>query len=1360
MKATKRNQWASAVLVLMMVIGTLCAVLPHLAIPSHAEGTYEKATSIAVGDTVVLVCESKTMELSSISTTSTKYGIGVAYSGAPAGTMPLEVVAGFSTGTFAFKTADGKYLYWSSGNSLNVNATLNANTSWNVSFDDGNAIILNGADNARKLQWNASSPRFACYTSAQTAIQLYKLAAECVHTYDNACDSTCNACGEERVVSHTPATDAAVAPTCTEPGLTEGSHCSVCSEVLVAQTVVPATGHNLVNGECTNSNCDFECDHSEGYTEVVTHPTCTEDGYTTHTCKADGCTYSYTSDTTNKLGHTPVTDAAVASTCTTTGLAEGSHCSVCSEVLVAQTVVPATGHNYVDGKCSVCCEKETSSNYVLVTDVSTLKAGDKIIIVAKGYNFAMGTTQNGNNRAQVAITKDGNIIIPGVDVQIITLEAGTVEGTFAFYVEGNSSNPTGYLYAASGSANHLKTQTTNNANGSWSITIDANDVATIKAQGDNARNWLRYNSTNNPPIFSCYGSGQADVCIYKMVTEYEHTYDNACDGECNVCKETREVSPHDFSEADCDTPKTCSKCGATEGDALGHKWVEANCDTPKTCSVCGATEGDVLGHTPATDAAVAPTCTESGLTEGSHCSVCGEVLVAQTEVLATGHHFVDGKCDNPNCDFECDHSEGYTADVTPPTCTEDGYTTYTCKEDGCTYSYTGNAIEATGHSYESFVTEPTCTEDGYTTHTCSTCGDTYEDSETEATGHSYDAVVTEPTCTEGGYTTHTCATCGDTYEDSKTEATGHSPETDAAVAPTCIATGLTEGSHCSVCNTVLVAQKEIPIATYTTIVSFSDLSDLSEGDVVVFIAEKGSAYYMLKPNGASAAPTAKAVDPQNLTADDVDECLFVVEILEDGQYKFKLQGSEDDYLYCINNNNGLRVGGGENNVFKIDDSSYLYNVGQSRYIGVYNAQDWRSYTSINDNIKNQSFQCNVETLNHTWVDADCDTPKTCSVCDATEGNPLGHSYVPVVTPPTCTEDGYTTHTCATCGDTYTSDTTEATGHNHEVTSDGTDTHTGTCACGDTFTEAHDFVGHVCDVCGQYEFAIAQVSLTLTESIAMNFKMLAGVSETYTNISATFYFTDRSGKVIEYTTNATEKDGYLVFTYPELSPKNAVDDVKIVVTADGDNTCEKTFSIRAYCEGMLVQGKGDAKLEAALIALLDYCAAAQIYDDYKTDDLANKNVANFADATKPTEATKDNTTNSLGITEKVDAPEATFKSVGLSIADNVSVRFKVNVALVEGMYVEFVMGENTYTTTTFEEVGEDTYYVYFANIAPTDLETVFTATVKNAEGVAISHTIQYSVASYAHGNQASANETLGNFMFAMLTYGKAVKNYAE
>ena len=77
------------------------------------------------------------------------------------------------------------------------------------------------------------------------------------------------------------------------------------------------------------------------------------------------------------------------------------------------------------------------------------------------------------------------------------------------------------------------------------------------------------------------------------------------------------------------------------------------------------------------------------------------------------------------------------------------------------------------HSYTSEVTAPTCTEPGYTTYTC-TCGDSYTDSETEALGHSYTAVVTEPTCTERGYTIHTCATCGDNYIDSETDALGHS----------------------------------------------------------------------------------------------------------------------------------------------------------------------------------------------------------------------------------------------------------------------------------------------------------------------------------------------------------------------------------------------------------------------------------------------------------------------------------------------------------------------------------------------------------------------------------------------------------
>lgn len=81
--------------------------------------------------------------------------------------------------------------------------------------------------------------------------------------------------------------------------------------------------------------------------------------------------------------------------------------------------------------------------------------------------------------------------------------------------------------------------------------------------------------------------------------------------------------------------------------------------------------------------------------------------------------------------------------------------------------------------------------------------------------HDYDSVVTVPTCTEDGYTTYTCSACGDTYQDDAVPATGHTAVTDPAVAATCTETGLTEGSHCSICGEVLTAQEETPALGHT-----------------------------------------------------------------------------------------------------------------------------------------------------------------------------------------------------------------------------------------------------------------------------------------------------------------------------------------------------------------------------------------------------------------------------------------------------------------------------------------------------------------------------------------------------------------
>ena len=145
----------------------------------------------------------------------------------------------------------------------------------------------------------------------------------------------------------------------------------------------------------------------------------------------------------------------------------------------------------------------------ICTDEADLAVGDQIVLVASSNERALSMTQNSNNRAATKIVKEDDSITINDDVQIITLEEGVVENTFAFNVGE------GYLYAPSSASNHLKTKSTIDPNGSWSITIDEGAVANIVAQGESTINVLQYNSNNH--IFSCYTSTQEAILIYKLV---------------------------------------------------------------------------------------------------------------------------------------------------------------------------------------------------------------------------------------------------------------------------------------------------------------------------------------------------------------------------------------------------------------------------------------------------------------------------------------------------------------------------------------------------------------------------------------------------------------------------------------------------------------------------------------------------------------------------------------------------------------------------------------------------------------------------------------------------------------------------
>lgn len=246
------------------------------------------------------------------------------------------------------------------------------------------------------------------------------------------------------------------------------------------------------------------------------------------------------------------------------------------------------------------------------------------------------------------------------------------------------------------------------------------------------------------------------------------------------------------------------------------------------CSICGDSKIELLplhSQTIVVDEGVAPTCIEDGLTEGSHCSACNEVIVAQETISALGHSYSEEWAvdKEPGCTTEgsksrhCTRCEDVT-DITTisalghdwddgeittePTCTDEGEVTFSCSR--CKETRT-EAVEAIGHAFAEEYTvdvDPTCTSDGTKSRHCTRCEERKDVTPIAATGHTFGdwTEIAPSTCEGAGVHQHSCTVCGFT-ESEATDPKGHDVEGHFTIdVPATCTTDGSQSKHCRNCE--------------------------------------------------------------------------------------------------------------------------------------------------------------------------------------------------------------------------------------------------------------------------------------------------------------------------------------------------------------------------------------------------------------------------------------------------------------------------------------------------------------------------------------------------------------------------------
>ena len=471
------------------------------------------------------------------------------------------------------------------------------------------------------------------------------------YAYDNWCGFT------NLIKGHNKVTDNAVAATCTETGLTEGSHCSYCGKVLVAQDVIPAKGHS--------------------YDNTVTSSTCTAIGYTTHICSV--CNHTFNSDTVPANGHKPdsiVFENIVAATCIVAGSQDSVvYCSVCQTELSRNAlVISASGHSYSANVVAPTC---TAEGYTVNTCSVCNHTYNSDTVPANGHTPDSIVFENIVAATCTVAGSQDSVVYCSVCQTELSRNALVISATGHSY-STNDVTPTctavGYTTHTCSACNHTYNSDTVPANGHTPDSIVFENIVAATCTVAGSQDSVVYCSvcktelSRNALVISASGHSYstndvAPTCTAIGYTTHicsvcNHTYNSdsvPANGHKpdsivfeNIVAATCTVAGSQDSVVYCSSCKTELSRNALVIPASGHSYssnvVVPTCTavgyTTHTCSVCNHTfNSDTVpakGHTAVVDSAVAATATSEGLTEGSHCSVCGETILAQVVIPALG----------------------------------------------------------------------------------------------------------------------------------------------------------------------------------------------------------------------------------------------------------------------------------------------------------------------------------------------------------------------------------------------------------------------------------------------------------------------------------------------------------------------------------------------------------------------------------------------------------------------------------------------------------------------------------------------------------------------------------------------------